>query len=51
MSNPNQFLLYTGERLPDAKAVSVQPAGATLEDERAFLAQQNLDAGLKSSRG
>jgi hypothetical protein len=48
--DPLELVLYTGERLPDAKAVSVQPAGAILEDERAFLAKQNLDAGLKSAR-
>jgi hypothetical protein len=49
--DPVELVLYTGERLPDAKAVSVQPAGVILESERAFLAQQNLDAGLKSGRG
>lgn len=49
--DPVELVLYTGERLPDAKAVSVQPAGEILDDERAFLAKQNLDAGLKSARG
>jgi hypothetical protein len=49
--DPVELVLYTGERLPDAKAVSIQPAGSILEDERAFLAKQNLDAGLKSARG
>jgi hypothetical protein len=49
--DPVELVLYTGERLPDAKAVSIQPAGSILEDERAFLARQNLDAGLKSARG
>lgn len=41
--------LYTGQRLPDAKAISVQMAGEILDDERAFLAKQILDTGLKSA--
>ena len=49
--DPVELVLYTGERLPDGKAVSVQPAGSITEDERAFLARQGLDAGLKSGRG
>jgi hypothetical protein len=49
--DPVELVLYTGERLPDAKAVRVEPAGSILEDERAFLAKQNLDAGLRSGRG
>jgi hypothetical protein len=49
--DPLELVLYTGQRLPDAKAVSVQPAGSILEDERTFLAQQSMDAGLKSARG
>jgi hypothetical protein len=49
--DPVEIVLYTGERLPDAKVVSVQPAGEILDDERAFLAKQNLDAGLKNARG
>ncbi|MGO8925549.1 MAG: hypothetical protein ACLQU3_01305 [Limisphaerales bacterium] len=38
--DPLELVLYTGGRLPDAKAVSVQPAGAILEDKRAFLANR-----------
>ena len=49
--DPVELVLYTGERLPDAKAVSIQSAGSILEDERAFLAKQYLDADLKSARG
>ncbi|HWH71505.1 MAG TPA: right-handed parallel beta-helix repeat-containing protein, partial [Candidatus Sulfotelmatobacter sp.] len=49
--DPVELVLYTGERLADAKAVAVQPAGSILEEERAFLAQQRLDANLKSARG
>jgi hypothetical protein len=49
--DPVELVLYSGERLPDAKALSVRPSGAIKEDERAFLSRQNLDAGLKSGRG
>jgi hypothetical protein len=49
--DPLELALYSGERLPDAKVVSVEPAGSIREDERAFLARQNMDAGLKSGRG
>lgn len=49
--DPVELVRYTGERLPDAKAVSVAAADRIRDDERAFLAQQNLDAGLKSGRG
>ncbi|MEI7908401.1 MAG: right-handed parallel beta-helix repeat-containing protein [Verrucomicrobiota bacterium] len=49
--DPLELVLYTGQRLPDAKAVSVEAAGPIRDDERAFLAKQNLDAGLKSGRG
>jgi hypothetical protein len=49
--DPLELVLYTGQRLPDAKAVAIQPAGAILDNERAFLAQQSLDADLKSARG
>jgi hypothetical protein len=49
--DPLELVLYTGERMSDARAVSVEPAGPIREDERDFLAKQNLDAGLKSARG
>ena len=49
--DPVELVLYNGERLPDAQAVSVEPAGRIREDERAFLARQSMDAGLKSGRG
>ena len=49
--DPLELVLYTGERLPDAQAVAIRPAGEILEDERAFLSRQSMDAGLKSARG
>ncbi|MFO1512896.1 MAG: right-handed parallel beta-helix repeat-containing protein [Verrucomicrobiota bacterium] len=49
--DPVELVRYTGERLPDAKAVTIQPAGARLEDEQAFLSRKNPDAGLKAGRG
>jgi parallel beta-helix repeat protein len=49
--DPVELVLYTGERLPDAKAVAIQPAGTRLDDEQAFLSRQNMNAGLKAGRG
>jgi hypothetical protein len=49
--DPVELVLYTGERLPDARAVEIQPAGTIRDDERAFLSRQQMDAGLKSARG
>jgi parallel beta-helix repeat protein len=48
--DPVELVLYAGERLPDARAVSIQPVGPILEEERAFLARQSMDAGLKNGR-
>ena len=49
--DPVELVLYTGRRLPDAKAISIEPAGAILDDERAFLAKQNMDSRLKTPAG
>jgi len=49
--DPVELVLYTGERLPDARALVIEPAGAMQEDERTFVGRQSLDAGLKSGRG
>ncbi|HXR08283.1 MAG TPA: right-handed parallel beta-helix repeat-containing protein [Candidatus Acidoferrum sp.] len=48
--DPVELVLYNGQRLPDAKAVAVEAAGTILDEERAFLSRQNMDAGLKSGR-
>ena len=49
--DPVELVLYSGERLPDAVAVAVEPSGSIRDDEKAFLARQALDANLKSARG
>jgi parallel beta-helix repeat protein len=49
--DPVELVTYDGRRLPDPKAVALQPAGTIREDERAFLAKQQMDAGLKAARG
>src|ERR1035437_9898660 len=49
--DPVELVLYTGERLPDARAVAIEPVGTIRDDERAFLSRQQMDAGLKSARG
>jgi hypothetical protein len=48
--DPVELVLYDGQRLPDAQVVSVQTAGAILDEERGFLSRQSMDAGLKSGR-
>jgi hypothetical protein len=49
--DPLELVLYTGLRLPDAKAISVEPAGTIRDDERAFLAKQNMNPRFKSAEG
>jgi len=49
--DPVELVLYTGLRLSDAQAVSIQPDGSIRDEERAFLAKQHMDAGLKAARG
>jgi parallel beta-helix repeat protein len=49
--DPVELVIYDGRRLPDAKAVRIQEAGTIRDEERAFLAQQRMDANLKSARG
>jgi hypothetical protein len=46
--DPVELMLYNGQRLPDARAVSVEPAGTILDEERAFLSKQNMEPGYKS---
>jgi hypothetical protein len=49
--DPVELVLHTGERLPDARAVSVRPAGSITDDERSFLAGEHMDEGLRTARG
>jgi parallel beta-helix repeat protein len=46
--DPVELVLYNGQRLPDARAVSVQPAGAVLDEERAFISKQYMWEEFKS---
>lgn len=49
--DPVELVSYTGARLPDATAVSVEAAGEILAGERSFLSRQRMDAGLKQAKG
>lgn len=49
--DPVELVLYTGERLPDAKAITIEPSAPISQEERAFLSRQRMDAGLKAARG
>ena len=49
--DPVELALFDGKRLPDATAISVQPAGKILEEERAFLSRQDMYPDFKSSPG
>lgn len=49
--DPVELVTYDGRRLPDAQALAIQPAEAIREEERAFLARQQMDANLKAARG
>lgn len=49
--DPVELVNYHGERLPDAKAVAVRPAGLIRDDERVFLSRQKLDARFRAARG
>lgn len=48
--DPVELVLYNGERLPDARALSIEPAGTIRPEEQDFLSRQQMDAGLKSGR-
>lgn len=49
--DPVELVTYQGVRLPDATVVSVESAGETTADERAFLADQRMNERLKNTRG
>ncbi len=48
--DPVEQATYDGVRLPDAKALTVVPAGSINDAERAFLSHQSMDAGLKAAK-
>ena len=45
--DPVELVLYDGQRLPDAKVVSVQPAGAILDEERALFVAAGYGSRLE----
>jgi hypothetical protein len=47
--DPVELVAYDGRRLPDAIAVSVEPAGAIRDEERAFLAKQRIIESLRAA--
>jgi hypothetical protein len=47
--DPVELVNYSGARLPDATALTVVPDGALRADERAFVARQGMDGGVKQS--
>ena len=49
--DPVELVQYDGLRLPDAKAVAVERAGTIRDEERSFLARQQMDEGLRRARG
>jgi parallel beta-helix repeat protein len=49
--DPVELVTYEGRRLPNAQARSIHPAGASTDEERAFLARQRMDEGLRTARG
>ena len=49
--DPVELVRFDGVRLPDAKAIVVEPAGTICEEERQYLGQQHLHPQLKSGEG
>ena len=49
--DPLELVSYDGRRLPDARAVSVQPAGMIRDEERAFLLKQRMNESLRTAKG
>lgn len=49
--DPVELVTYDGRRLPDAKAVSIQPDGTIREEERAFLLKQHMNESLRTANG
>jgi hypothetical protein len=49
--DPVELVTYEGRRLPDARAVSIQPAGSIRDAERAFLLAQRMNESLRTAKG
>lgn len=46
-----ELVTYEGRRLPDARAISIRPAGTICGEERAFLLQQRMNESLRTAQG
>ena len=46
-----ELVSYDDTRLPDAKALSVEPDGSIKDDELSFLKKQRMNENLKNARG
>jgi len=46
-----ELVTYEGRRFPDAKVVSILPAGTIRDEERAFLLQQRMNESLRTAKG
>ncbi len=51
VGDPVELVQYDGRRLPDAKAVAIQPAGNIRDEERAFLLKQRMNESLRTAKG
>lgn len=49
--DPVELVRHDGRRLPDTKAVAIQPAGSIREEERAFLLKQRMNESLRTANG
>ena len=48
VGDPVELFAYDGRRLPDAKALKIEPDGKITEAEKAFLLKQRMDEGLRT---
>ena len=46
--DPLEVVAYDGQRLPDAKALTVKQIGTITDDEQAFLSQQSMHRSFKN---
>ncbi len=46
-----ELVTYDGRRLPDAKAMSIQPDGTIRDEERAFLLKQHMNETFRTAKG
>lgn len=51
VGDPVELVTYSGERLPEATILAIEPDGAIMDSEVAFLQDQRMHAGLKKRQG